>query len=262
MKQEQKAQGLKSRFRDQQILEYLRGRGETGVEELCAVFSISPATARRVVSRLVDTGSAERVWGGIRIPEGAGRDGNAEMLPSGLRDSLHPQEKEKIAQAAAALVGDGEVIIIDGGTTTVRMAPFLANRPVRILTNSILIAHRIDQYRTGVGGAEVFLTGGFLYPRSGLLVGPQAVENLRFYNARRAFLSAGGLDENGITNTNQLVVESELAMMASAQESIVLADHTKWLKKDMVRLCGWEGISRLITDRPPEKNYAPTTVAQ
>lgn len=67
-------------------------------------------------------------------------------------------------RAAAGLVKDGDVVAIDGGTTTLRLAPYLANRPVRIITNSILIAHRIDRLRTGPSGAEVFLTGVIYIP--------------------------------------------------------------------------------------------------
>jgi DeoR/GlpR family transcriptional regulator of sugar metabolism len=128
----------------------------------------------------------------------------------------------------------------------------LANRRVRILTNSLLIAHRIDRLRTATDGAEVFLTGGFLYPGSGLLVGPQAVDNLAQYHARWAFLSCGGLDEEGATNTNQLVVESERAMIRAASRAVVLADSSKWSRRDMVRAFAWSEIHALVIDRVPD----------
>ena len=160
-------------------------------------------------------------------------------------------QKERIASAAATLIKDGDVLVIDGGTTTLCLAAHLANRRVRILTNSLLIAHRIDRLRTAPGGAEVFLTGGFLYPGSGLLVGPQAVANIAGYHARLAFISVGGLDEHGSTNTNQLVVESERAMIRAAERTVVLADSTKWSRRDMVRACDWKEISVLVTDVSP-----------
>ena len=174
------------------------------------------------------------------------------MVPSSLRDQLNADAKEAIARRAAQFVKDGDVVAIDGGTTTPRLAPYLANRPVRILTNSILIAHRIEQLRSGANGAEVFLTGGFVYPGSGLLVGPQAVANLREYHSRWAFLSVGGLDLQGATNTNQLVVESERAIIQHTDNAVILADHSKWGHRDMVRQCEWSEISRIITDQKQE----------
>lgn len=250
---------MKTRRREERILELLRSKRTLDVEEICSIFSISPATARRIFVSLVQQGEAIKTWGGIEArPETEPAAG--EMLPSGWRDALHKEEKKRIAQLAASLVQDGEVLLIDGGTTTLQMAPFLANRPVRILTNSILIAHRIDQLRTGATGAEVFLTGGSLYPRSGLLVGPQVVKNLSQYHARWAFLSAGGLDEIGASNTNHLVVESEQAMIAASTETVILADYTKWQKKDMVRECCWQEVALLITDQTPPLDSIATLV--
>ena len=173
------------------------------------------------------------------------------MVPSDLRETLHSAEKTRIARAACALVRDGDVLIIDGGTTTLGMAAEMANRRVRILTNSLLIALQIDRLRTAREGADVFLTGGQIYPGSGLLVGPQTVENIDSCHARWAFLSAGGLDGDGTTNTNQLVVECERAMIRRAEQSVVLADSSKWGRRDMVRASRWSESAMLISDAAP-----------
>ena len=234
--------------RERQILERLALRGELSVEEVCREFEISPATVRRTFVAIVSKGLAAKTWGGIHTLPNASVH---EMTPSVLRDSRNAEAKELIARAAAKLVQDGDVVAIDGGTTTLRLAPWLANRAVRIVTNSILIAHRIEQLRTGANGAEVFLTGGLVYPGSGLLVGPQAVANLRQYHSQWAFLSVGGLDLDGATNTNQLVVESERAIIDNTENAVILADASKWTQRDMVRQCKWSEISRVITDCAP-----------
>jgi len=131
------------------------------------------------------------------------------------------------------------------------MAPNLANRPVRILTNSILIAHRITALRSQSQGAVVYLTGGYVYPGSGLLVGPEAVASLKKYRARWAFPSVGGLDSEGGTNTNQLVVESEMTMIQHSESAVVLADSSKWKRREMVRAFHWSQIAHLVTDSIP-----------
>jgi len=237
--------------RQRHILDLLEEAGDLSVQEVCRRFSLSPATVRRDFSTLSRQGRVLKSWGGIRSAAAVGYAGN-EMLPSFLRDTKNPEAKEAIAREAASLVADGDVVAVDGGTTTLRLARYLANRPVRIVTNSILIAHRIEALRSGVGGAEIFLTGGLVYPSSGLLVGPQAVANLQQYHSNWAFLSAGGLDAGGATNTNQLVVECERAMIQNCRHAVLLADRTKWGCRDMVRLCSWQELDILVTDAEPE----------
>ncbi|MDF3059168.1 MAG: srlR [Rariglobus sp.] len=247
--------------RQRALISLVERQGDLTLEEACRVFAISPATARRDFVEIVSRGGAQKTWGGLRSHGGAAA-AQGDMVPSGLRETLRVAEKEQIARAACALVSDGDVITIDGGTTTLCMAPHLANRRVRILTNSLLIAHRIDRLRTTPGGAEVFMTGGLLYPASGLLVGPQAVENLSHYHARWAFLSCSGLDAEGPTNTNQLVVEGERAMIRNAEKAVVLADESKWGKRDMVRLCGWDEVAMLISDGPPPEECRSSVAAR
>ena len=245
---------MRRKERQRAILAMVKDRGEIALEDACRAFRVSPATGRRDFAEIAGAGLAEKTWGGLRA-HGAGVGG--DMIPSDERERARAAEKEAIARAAAALVADGDVVTIDGGTTTAFMAPYLANRPVRILTNSILIAHRIDRLRTKPAGAEVFLTGGFLYPRSGLLVGPQATESLSQYHATWAFLSSGGLDANGGTNTNQLVVESERAMIRMAERTAILADASKWQRREMVRAFSWPEIAVLVTDVPPPTEASP-----
>jgi DeoR/GlpR family transcriptional regulator of sugar metabolism len=78
------------------------------------------------------------------------------------------------------------------------------------------------------------------------------VTNLRQYHSRWAFLSVAGLDELGATNTSQLVVESERAMIEQTENAVILADHSKWGHRDMIRQCDWSDISLLVTDRKPD----------
>ncbi len=237
--------------RQRAIVALVERQGDLTVEEACRILGISEATARRDFVQLTGRGVLEKTWGGVRK---SASPAPGDMVPSGLREELHPLEKEHIARKACEFIEDGDVLVIDGGTTTLCMAQHLANRPVRILTNSILIAHRIDRLRSHPNGAEVFLTGGFLYPGSGLLVGPEAVRSIAAYHARWAFLSVGGLDEKGATNTNHLVVESERAILGIAESVVVLADSSKWQCREMARAFSWEEVTTLVTECRPPKN--------
>ncbi|MCC5932346.1 MAG: DeoR/GlpR transcriptional regulator [Cyclobacteriaceae bacterium] len=220
---------------------------ELSVQEACELYQASPATIRRDFNQLVEEGEVVKTWGGIKLPSTSmPLEG---LTSSSYRKGVRENEKRKIAEKAASMVVDGDVILIDGGTTTYYMTSFLAAKNIRVITNSILIAHKIDQERqTKFGNAEVFLTGGFIYPGSGLLVGPQAIANIEQYNASKAFLSVGGIDADMVTNSNQLIVESEQAIIQQSEQIIMLADSSKFGKKSMVKLCEMEEIDVLITD--------------
>lgn len=236
--------------RTRKILAALRERGTLDVGEACGLFRISPATARRDFATLAASGEAEKTWGGLKSVEAT-----ELMLPSGLRRELFAEEKRRIAARATQFCAEGDIVFIDGGTTTLHLARSFANRTLRIVTNSLLVAHEIDRLRTGPNGPEVFLTGGYLYPRSGMLVGPEATAGLGKYRANTAFLSVGGISEEGITNNHHLVVEIERMMMERADRVVLLADHSKFGRNELVPECSWEDVHALVTDSQPGENF-------
>lgn len=224
---------------------HLAEKGELGLEEAARLYGGSVATVRRAFARLAGAGEAERTWGGLK-PVGAG----AAMVPFAERAARLAREKAGIARAAASLLREGDVVMIDGGTTTLHLAPLVAPRRVRVVTNSLAVAHRIDVERRGRAGAEVFLTGGQLFPESGLLTGLQARAALRGWSAAWVFLSCAGVDAAGATNSNESVVEVEREMIARADRVALLADHTKIGKVSFARLCAWAEVDVVVTDRP------------
>lgn len=240
---------MNRRERQKKILSLIESQFEMSVNEACVILEASPATIRRDFEDLVEKGVARKVWGGIGAKSGGGI--NHVMLPVAIRETKFAEEKRRIAKKGASLVKDGDVIIIDGGTTTLPMAPFLANRKIRIITNSILIAHQIYKDREIANGAEVFLTGGLLFPDSGLLVGPQTSENIRQFNADWGFISVGGIDEGVATNNDQLIVANERAIIQQSHQVVMLADHSKFGIKDMCMICRLDEVDRLITDDHP-----------
>lgn len=226
----------------------LQEKEELTVQEVCSRLGISEATARREFGQLEAQLLAQRFWGGIRLA----RPADLGQVPVLARQEQLVQEKEAIARAAAEQVADGEVVMIDGGSTTVAMVPFLANRPVQIITNSLLIAYEFDRLRPAThGGAEVLLTGGMLYRQLGLLTGPQSRENLRLYHASKAFISVGALDADFATNHHQMIVDTELVMLEQSAELVLLADHSKLGRRHMCQICPTSRASVIITNAHP-----------
>ncbi len=217
---------MKRRQRQRQILELLRDEPELAVDVACLRLGASAATVRREFAQLAAEGRVEKTWGGIRLSAAAGQ---TPAAPAAFQQRLaeNTAEKRAIAQAAAALLEDGDVVMIDGGTTTYQLCEFIALKRVRIITNSLVIAQAVDRLKGRQRGAEIYLTGGILQPESSVLSGPPAEAFLKRYHARWAFLSAAGVDAKEATNHDEAVLASERLMIEQSERVALLVDHTK-----------------------------------
>lgn len=213
------------------------------VVEACKRGDASPATIRRDFAQLVAQGVAERHRGGVRRSR---RDALA-MVPFAVREMRMAREKSAIAAAAAKLVAPGDVVFVDGGTSTLHLAEHLGQVPVRVITNSLRLAVALGE-RTFEQPVELHLSGGYLLPRSGLLVGPQAREGIARYHAHWAFLSVGGIGADGVWNTDELVAEIEQAMINHASRVVVLADHTKLGARALLHVAPLARVHLVLTD--------------
>jgi DeoR/GlpR family transcriptional regulator of sugar metabolism len=241
---------MKRRLRQRQILDLLRTDPELSVEEACTRLGASPATVRREFVQLAADGKVEKTWGGIR----AKAETLSPLGPPAFAKRLgeNAAEKRAIAQAAAALLAEGDVVMIDGGTTTYQLCEFIALKRLRIITNSVVIAQAVDRIKGGQRGAEVYLTGGILQPESGIVAGPPAEAFLRRYHANWAFLGAAGLDARSATNYNEAVLASEHLMIEQSSRIAILVDHTKLGQEAMCNLCPLSKVDRVITGQCKE----------
>lgn len=222
------------------------------VDEVGELLSISPATVRRDFNYLSEHYEVDKTWGGITLRNS--RNIAGARVPVGQRRIKNIAAKKEIAKKAAALVQDGDIIFIDGGTTTLEMVPYLGDKRLKIITNSLLIAQQVDMLNNKFA-SEVFLTGGLLYPDLSLVVGPQALECIKGFNANWTFLSTGGITEEGATNHNVLVVETEKAMIDQGEKTVILADSSKFGKKDLVKICDLAEVDFLISEINDKNDY-------
>lgn len=237
---------MKRRLRQRQILELLQSDPELSVEEACERLGASPATVRREFVQLAAEGRVEKTWGGVRAREAFA------VIPAGpaaftKRLTENAAEKRAIAEAAAALLEDGDVVMIDGGTTTFQLCEFIALKRIRIITNSLVIAQEVDRRKGARRGAEIYLTGGILQPESSVLSGPPAENFLKRYHAGWAFLSAAGIDAKEATNHNEAVLASERLMIEQSERVVLLVDHTKVGRHAMCSLCPLSKVDYLFT---------------
>lgn len=227
-----------------QILELLQEQRRLTVEAASERLGLGVQTVRRAFSLLAEKSLVRRVRGGVELaPLPIG-----EMTAFSVRHVQNIEKKRAIARTAASLLQAGNVVVVDGGTTTLQLASCLPDQPLHVITNSLRLGAALDLLQMERKGLEVSLTGGFLYPNSGLLLGPGAENSLGEFRSDWAFLSGSGIAEQGLFNTNQLVLASERIIIENADKVAVLADHSKIGKPAMCRICDLNMIDVLITD--------------
>ena len=225
--------------RRNQLLEMVRQRGFASLPELAEQLRVSESTVRRDLDYLEESGTAKRTHGGVFYT------GPSPKLPH--FDEKQPAQWDKkraIARLAASLVEDGDTVLLDGGSTTYEVARLLVGRPLQIVTNSLPVANLF----AANANHDLVIVGGYVYPRTGVSLGPYANEMLARINVRRTVLSVAGLNERGFFNSNVLLVEAERAMMKAADEVIVVADSTKVGRQSLVHLCELNEIDHLVVD--------------
>ncbi len=219
------------------ILKYIEQEGFVSLQKLVEHFGISESTARRDVEYLDGISKVQKTRGGAAYI-GESMTSFEERTVAALK------EKGQIAQTVADMVGSGEVILLDGGTTTLEVARRLIGRSLTIVTNSVPIVNLLINQP----GIELISIGGYVYPKTGVALGPIAQAALKAVHARRLIMSGGGITEAGLFNSNSLLVETERQMMESSDEVWVVTDSSKFGRSNLAHLAPLNSMDRLITD--------------
>ena len=223
----------KSRMSQKQRLEAIRRQllqnEEVSVKELAKQFKVSDMTVRRDLDLMQSHGEIIHTHGGAALAkrltfEFAFRD----------RQNRNEDRKEAIARRAVEHVRDGDVVMLDTGTTTLAIAKALAGaRQVRIITTSLAIVSQVQF----VENIEVVLLGGFLRGGSPDVHGPLTEQNIDYFKTNVAFMGADAVDSAGVTYADDLrIVSLDRRMAANAAKVIVVADSSKFGKNAMCRV--------------------------
>ncbi|MGB8259406.1 MAG: DeoR/GlpR family DNA-binding transcription regulator [Terracidiphilus sp.] len=223
------------------------GKEFISLQELCDLLGASKATVRRDLIEFENSGLLERVHGGAKILAPV----KDESLDFKFLSASCPEEKARIGQMAAGLVEDGQTVLLSGGSTALEVARSLFDRPIQIITNSLPVA----QVFLDCHHAEVTLTGGYLYPRLGIQIGPVCERMVKGISADIGFLGIRGITESGLSDNNAMVVESLRAMMKSAQRVVVVADRTKFGRNAMLHVAGLDEVNQFISDSQLDPRY-------
>ncbi|HEX8816926.1 MAG TPA: transcriptional repressor AgaR [Terriglobales bacterium] len=224
------------------ILELVNRDGRVLVPELARRFHTSQVTIRKDLEVLHNARQLHRTHGGA-LPS---RERALDDPSLREKEQLHRKEKLHIADAAARMVTNGQVVILDSGTTTTAIARALRSfRDLTIITNAVNIAAELAG--TSI---EVILTGGTLRKNSFSLVGPMAEDTLRHLNADLLFLAVDGFDvQHGLTTPNLLEAKVNRVMVEVARRTVAVCDSSKFGRRSLSLIVPASAMHEVITDR-------------
>ena len=233
-----------ARERQEHIARIVEEHGRARVADLAGRFGVSAVTIRKDLVVLESEQRLVRTHGGaIAIDRG-----RAE-LSFDIRERLQSEEKQRIGAAAAALVHDGESIVMDASTTALAVARHLKVRggwsQVTVITNGLRLASELAGHR----GITVLMLGGRVRWEALSVVGQLGDGLFRRINVQKAFLGAAGFTlESGLADATDEEAQMKRSMVAAAREVIALVDHTKWERAASATFCATDQIHMVITD--------------
>lgn len=234
------------------LIRLLEAEGSQPTMGLAERLQVSDETIRRDLAALAEAGLVSRSHGRVAL---AGEGGEA---PFALRMRTQAAAKQAIAKACAGLIGDGQSVILDTGTTTSFVARALTgHRRLTVVTNSSDIARTLATQN----GNRVYMAGGELRPDNGAAFGPQALDFIRRFRVDHAVISAGAVDASGIADFDFDEAEFARTALETGERRIVVTDATKFGRRGLVRVAGFDGVTDLISDAAPPEALAAALAA-
>lgn len=226
--------------RQRTILRVLAEQGTASIPDLVDLLGVSHMTVRRDIATLEGQGRVASVSGGVTQPSRLALDDS-----HAVKAGLHTAEKQAIAARAATLVGPGELVFLDAGTTTLAVAEELASRDDLVFVTNDLVIARVLAERSS---CELYLTAGQVDRANLSTEGDFVIEAIGRFNIDTAFLSTPAFDSRGtsIQSTAKRVVKD--AIVEHAGRTYLVTDSSKYGRVMAQRSVPLARLDALITD--------------
>jgi DeoR/GlpR family transcriptional regulator of sugar metabolism len=250
------ADGALPRRRRDLLTQFVSERGQATVTELADAFNVSTDTVRRDLDWLAAHGSLARTYGGAVVLSNLTTSDSVFSH----RATLNPEAKRLIAQATVSRIGDGETVLLNGGTTTLAVARELgARKDLTIVTNNI----RIPAELPAASVRDVYLLGGVCRLGSNVTIGPIAFPGMSGVSADVAVIGVGGVSaRTGLSTTSLPEAQMMARMLESAHRAVVVADSSKFGRSAFAHIAGLEAVDVLVTDAEPPDDVASELMAK
>jgi DeoR/GlpR family transcriptional regulator of sugar metabolism len=234
--------------RQARILQLVNERGSIRNTELAHLLGVTEPTIRRDVTDLASQRRLRRAHGGV-LALHPPRESEPD-LP--VRVARNESAKTRVARACLALVGPGDAVFLDSGSTVLRIAQLLGEgnsgpqpiKNVNVLTNAVAVAQAL----TGCSDVRHTLLGGSYRAAGGSLVGPLTLAALDDFTVNIAFMGVTGLTPSGLFVADLAEAQVKRAVIGRAHRIVVAMDTTKLGASDFVRMCSLTEVSTVVTD--------------
>lgn len=237
--------GMFSIERQQIIKELVVQNNSVQVNELAIEFNVSESTIRRDLREMELKGLLSRTHGGATDVSRM----NYEMSfkEKEIENSI---EKQSIGEIGAALIQDGDSVILDAGTTTLEIAKRITAKNITIITNSLDIALELSNKEN----VELIVAGGSLRQTTRAMVGKLTEDVFLNFKVDKAFVGVNGITlKDGFTTPNFIESHSKKAMIEVANKTIIVADSSKFNKVCFSKICNFKDVSSIITSNKLDK---------
>ena len=240
---------------ERELIEFLEAHKSATIDEIAAALYVSPSTARRRLKSLQAKGLVKRTHGGAQI------DDEKNYLPSfSFRTHSNSLEKKKMALAAIKLIKNGDVVFLDGSTSSYYVAEYLANfENLKVFTNGIDTLSLLSKYKI-----NAYSTGGKVSDENrSVLVGHYAENTLLNLHADVAFLSARSVNDQGeVYDCFEQEIALRLAMLRNATRRVLLCDSTKLDTSSPFKLGSVNDFDYFVCDKPTDGYFKTPVRAQ
>jgi DeoR family transcriptional regulator, glycerol-3-phosphate regulon repressor len=239
--------------RHARIVALVRQRGFVTIEKLAVQFGVTVQTIRRDLTQLAAEAKVSRFHGGAGLPS------SVENIDYSTRKVLNLMEKKRIAKLVAQHVPDHSSLFINIGTTTEAVArELLGHEDLRFITNNLNVALLL----AGKPEFKVVVAGGTVRSRDGGIVGQSANDMIAQFRVDVAIIGISGIDTDGtLLDYDYDEIRATQAIMGNARQVFLVADHSKFSRRPMVRAGLISSVSALFTDQMPPPQIATLMAA-
>jgi DeoR family ulaG and ulaABCDEF operon transcriptional repressor len=157
---------------------------------------------------------------------------------------LNHERKAAIGRAAVTLCREGESIIIDGGSTTLEMCPYLQGLGLRVLCNSLYVVEALMKH----ADTRIDLVAGTLFREQNMVLPLEGHDGCADFHARRMFMGATSVGPQGVMQSDLIVARAEQGLLGRAEKLILLVDSSKFEAPKGHPVCSLEEVNVVITD--------------
>jgi len=229
--------------RRDEIVNLVRRNGFAAVEMLASHFEVTVQTIRRDLNDLSNEGRLARYRGGGGLPS------SVANIDYSARQVMNQTEKDHIATLVARHVPDHVSLFMNIGTTTEAVAGALIHhQDLRVITNNLNVATILSR-RTDF---EITITGGGVRNRDGGVVGQASVDMISQFRVDIGIIGISGIDVDGtLLDFDYDEIRAAQTILRNARKTYLVTDHTKFMRRPLLRMASIAEVSAVFTDQPP-----------